>query len=191
MKKIMTTACLVLSLISYSQTKTKTDAQTKTIKKQKDSVVVVKQVDDMEDKSYYYPSRSIVIIDETKKQGIRLSAFINSKTETLKLDDLELKMVGIGSCVENNILIIKFEDETKIELKSWNDFNCEGNAWFDIDKGEDDIVRLLETKRISKIRVQNGRSYESFTAEVSPDDADYFMQLIYAIDNNKVVIKNK
>jgi hypothetical protein len=92
-------------------------------------------------------------------------------------------MVGIGNCVENNTFIVKFSDESKIELKSWNDFNCEGDAWFSV---KEDNLKSLETKKITKIRVQNGRTFESFTMEVPEIDSDYFIQLIYATKNNKI-----
>lgn len=188
MKKTMITLSMALSLISYSQTKNNAGTKNNTIAK-KDSVYVGKQVDDMEDKTYYYPSRAIVSIDKEKSQGFRLSSFIEGKKDDeLFIKDLSLKMVGIGGCVENNILIIKFEDESKIELKSWNEFNCEGDAWFTIDEEQG---TALANKKIIKVKVQNGRTFESYTVDIKPVDSDYFVQLYYAIKNKKIKKESK
>jgi hypothetical protein len=176
MKKTMTILFMILGLISYSQNNKKTISN-------KDSVYIVKQVDDMNDKTYYFPSKALVCIDEVKAQGISLSSFIDAKDGVISVSDLKMKMVGIGNCVENNTFIVKFSDESKIELKSWNDFNCEGDAWFSV---KEDNLKSLETKKITKIRVQNGRTFESFTMEVPEIDSDYFIQLIYATKNNKI-----
>lgn len=186
MKKSIIGLSMALSLASYSQTKTQTKTNQSAGKKKSnvDSVFIAKQVDDMSDKVYYLPSKALVSIDYTKNQGFRLSSFIEGKNDDeLSIKDLSLKMVGIGSCVEDNILIIKFADETKIELKSWNDFNCEGDAWFTIDSEQ---ASSLSSKKIVKVKVQNGRSFESFTTDIPEIDSDYFIQLFYAVQNKKI-----
>ena len=74
-----------------------------------------------------------------------------------------------------------FENGGKITKKSWNDFNCEGNAYFYLTKDE---IELLRTNPLSKIRMINGRTYDSFTGEVQKKDKRYFIQIFYALDNN-------
>ena len=149
---------------------------------QDDSVYVQKMVDDMSEKVYYFPSRKMVCATQDKKTGFTVSVFIDKKGDGVVVSDLNVKMVNIGSCVENNEMIIMFEDETKISLKSWNEFNCKGDAWFKTSKSDRE---KLATLRIKKIKVQNGRTYESYTYELT-DDEDYFIQLFYATANNKI-----
>lgn len=148
---------------------------------QKDSIFVGKSVDDMEDKSYYYPSSDLVISNEGKTKGIRLSAFIDEKDGEIWIGDLSVKMVNIGSCVEKNELIIMFEDSSKISLTSWNKFNCKGDAWFNI--SSDDIEKL-STLKMKKIKITNGYTFDSFTKAVP--NPDYYRQLFYAVKTKKI-----
>jgi hypothetical protein len=91
------------------------------------------------------------------------------------------KNVNIGSCDENDVLIILFEDDTKITLTAWNKFNCEGNAYFDF---SDSQLTELSTKKVNTIRFSNGRSHESLTVTLKEDEKDYFVR---AYSNQKIV----
>lgn len=149
---------------------------------QKDSVYVAKIVDDMEDKSYYVPSRKMICASDDKKTGFALSAFLTYKNDEITINELKVKTVNIGSCDEKDELIILFEDDSKIKLISWNEFNCKGDAWFNLSKSDKESLSKL---KIKKIKVQNGRTFESFTKELT-DDGDYFIQLFYATNNKKI-----
>jgi hypothetical protein len=159
------------TLTSYSQTS------------KKDSVCVLYQKDEMEDKTYYFPSQKIAIIDREKEIGFSVSAFIEEKGDELIVNEIEVKSVGIGSCVEKDELILLFEDDSKMKLTSWNKFNCEGNSWFSIGKSE---IKTISTKKIKKIKFTNGRSYDSLTGEVSEDRQAYFCELFYALSVKKL-----
>jgi hypothetical protein len=148
---------------------------------QKDSVYIQKSVDDMSEKSTYYPSTDVVLSNEGKTKGIRLSVFIDEKDGELSVGNLSLKMIGIGSCVEKNEMIIMFEDSSKITLTSWNKFNCKGDAWFDITNDEAD---KLATLKVKKIKITNGYTFDSFTKAMSRPD--YFRQIFYAIKMKKI-----
>ena len=65
----------------------------------------------------------------------------------------------------------------------WNDFNCDGKGWFKI---SDSDKELLATNKVLKIRIQNGRTYENYTHDVEKKNQDYFIQLFFAINNNKI-----
>ena len=91
------------------------------------------------------------------------------------------KNVNIGSCDENDSLIILFEDDTKITLTAWNKFNCEGNAYFDFSESQ---LTELSTKKVNTIRFSNGRSYESLTVTLKEDQKDYFVR---AYSNQKII----
>lgn len=80
--------------------------------------------------------------------------------------------------IENDEIIILFESGEKITKTSWN--RCYGEAYFNMNEKE---IQLLRTQPISKIRMTNGRTYDSYTGDVQEKDKRYFIQLFYALDN--------
>jgi len=118
-------------------------------------VTIIKEQDEMDDRVFYYTSSDIVVADETKKKGFRIEPYIN---KDVKFTDLNVKMVGLGNCNENNELIFLFENGNKIKLTSWNDFNCEGYSFFSIGKSE---MEMLKKHKISKIRLTNGKGLKA------------------------------
>lgn len=162
MKKTILTAVFALTIIlSYSQ----------------DSVYIIKDFDAMSEKTYIYPNKGMVVANDDKTKGFRLSPYI---TEDLQIGMLTAVIVGIGSCHENDEIIILLEDGSKITKKSWTKFNCKGDAYFNLTDKEIDKLR---TTKLSKIRISNGYSHESFTADVSNADKDYLIRIIHLLDN--------
>ena len=157
-------------------------------KPKKDSVYVAVEKDEMTDKVYYYPSRQLVCLNDEKKQGFGISFFLSMEDGEIQTEEIKTYIAGIGSCQENNELIILLEGEQKITSKMWNEFNCKGNAWFKVTSMDKE---LLATKKVLKIRIQNGRTYDTYTHIVPESDQDYFIQLFYAVKNNKTKILNK
>lgn len=164
--------------------------QKNTVKKEADSVYIVKSVDDMTDKTYYFPTFKIPLINKAENQGLGISAFIDEKEydNTIYIKDLDVKSINVGGCVEKSEIIFLFEDGSKINLISWNKFNCDGNSWFEIPESDSEI---LSTKELRKVKFINGRSYDSFTLEVPANRRRYFIQLYDAVKNNRVVTINK
>jgi hypothetical protein len=180
MKKIILSIVSILSIANlYSQT-------SGSVKAKKDSVYIVSEKDDMEDKVYYYPSQKISIIDNDTKTGLTISAFIDNENGDLLLGDLKVKSVGIGSCTERDELILLLEDDTKIKLVSWNSFNCKGDSWFTVNNSD---AEILATKKVKKIKFINGRTFESLTRELPVDKQAYFCELYYALKTKKVRAK--
>jgi hypothetical protein len=152
-------------------------------------VYIKKIIDQMEEEPMYLISRDIVLSNPTKTKGIRMDAFIDAKDTSLFVGDISVRMVNIGSnCVENNELVILFQDDTKIVLNSWNKFNCDGNAWFHL--SEEDEIKL-STLKIKKIKITNGSTYDSFTSELKPVDSDYYIQLYKALKDKNIKQINK
>ena len=149
---------------------------------QKDSVYVVEQKDEMTDKVYYYPSRQLLCQNpDNKSQGFAASFFIGkSKKDAVEMNELKMKVIGVGSCHEKDEVIFLMEDETKIKATMWNEFNCDGKVWC---KVSDSDKEILAVKKIIKIRVQNGRTFESYTHTLNDNDKDYFIQLFFAVNN--------
>ena len=150
-----------------------------------DSVYVVKETDDMSGKTYVYGSRDFFCANDADAIGFIVSTFINS--DKLSVSIMTVTMVGIGGCNENDEIIILFENGEKITKTSWKKFNCDGETYFDINEKD---IQLLRTQPLSKIRMTNGRTYDSYTGDVKQKDKRYFIQLLYALDNNLITTKN-
>jgi|688.fasta_scaffold38852_9 hypothetical protein len=146
---------------------------------QKDSVYVVEQKDEMTDKVYYYPSRQLLCQNaDNKSQGFSISFFIDKTKKGLEVAEIKMKVIGVGSCHEKDEVIFLMEDETKIKGTMWNEFTCDGKVWC---KVSDSDKEILATKKVSKIRIQNGRTFESYTHTLADGDKNYFIQLISAV----------
>jgi hypothetical protein len=146
----------------------------------KDSVYLIKSTDEMSDKTYIYTNRDFVVSNESKTKGFRIGTYIK-KDMTFQM--ITVTMVGIGSCNEKDEIIILFENGEKITKKSWKEFNCKGEAYFNLNDSE---IDLLRTQSISKIRMTNGRTYDSYTGDLLEKDKRYFIQLFYCLDNGLV-----
>jgi len=168
---IITIAISLIAVVSFAQTS-------------KDNVYVIKETDAMSGKSYVYGSRDFICANDAGKIGFRIFTHINS--ETLKFSMITATMVGLGTCNENDEIIILFENGQKIIKKSWKKFNCDGETYFNIDNEE---IELLRTQPLSKIRMTNGRTYDSYTGDVKLKDKKYFMQLFHALDNGLITEK--
>lgn len=145
-----------------------------------DTVTVVKIVDDMTNKSFITPSKRLIIANEEKTKGFSLDIVFGSTITLLS------KTVGLSGCNEKDELIILLSDSSKIKLKSWKDFNCKGEGYFTLSSS---TIEKLRSSEISKIRITNGRSYDSYTGEVPVENKRYFIQLFnsYYSNNYKIV----
>ena len=142
---------------------------------QTDSAYVYYWEDTMEDKMYYTPSYDLVVANESKTKGSKIS--IHLKDGEFRF--LTAELIGLGNCVEDNTIIILFEDDTKINLTSWNDFNCDGSAY--LNPTPEQLTKLT-TLEVKTIRVTNGYNHKSVTSHEITNPR-YFIQLLYAIDN--------
>jgi hypothetical protein len=170
MKKVFIAMTMALPFLSFSQQ------------------CIVKDCDDMTDKCTYYPRHNMILANDEKTKGFTLDARIVEKAGQLSVADIMVLSVNIGSCNENDKLILMLSDSTKLSLTSWNKFNCEGNAWFTL--RESDINRLGSNK-IIKAYFQNGRSYDSFTKEITGEDQNYFVKIIADCRENKFTVLPK
>jgi len=147
---------------------------------------VAKHVDDMTDKVYYYSSKKLICQDKSKGQGFGLSYNFDGKTDnTIKIGGLSLKVVGLD-CLENTELLFLFDDGSKLSIKSWNKFNCEGNAWYQLTSSQ---TKQLGSKTVKKIRVQNGSNYKSYTHELEGEDKSYLLNMYKSVEAKDVRAK--
>lgn len=175
-KKLKLYLTIVGIIITFSSSAQKTD-----------SVFIVKIVDEMSDNSYLLSSRKMVIHNKEMTRGFSLEGDIKLVDGKPKVTGVSSVLIAIGQCQENVELILMFSDSTKIKLKSWNKFNCKGNAWFDItDKDAEKLSKL----KLIKAKITNGATFDSFVHEVE-EDQDYFIRLFNAASTNNVKERKK
>jgi len=143
-----------------------------------DSLIILTFSDEMTDKKYYTVSHAMIVANESKSKGIKISPTIQ---EGNHLESISIKVINIGSCQENSEIIILFKDGEKIKAKQWNDFNCKGTVYIDFTK---DQIKQLKNKEIDKIRFTDGRDFDSVTAE--PSDPEYFIKLYRMLELNQI-----
>jgi hypothetical protein len=135
--------------------------------------------DKMTDKKYAFGSKNLLCTENGKK-GFRISITWNNKEGEITYNGFTVNSAGIGSCNENDEIIFLYIDDSKSKLTSWNKFNCEGKSYFDLyGKSLDEI----SSKKVKAIRFMNGRSYESYTHNLTEKDQSYFINARIALEN--------
>ena len=141
-----------------------------------DSTFMYYFTDEMSEVTYYIPSSDLIVANTERTKGVKFGFHINDKVE---FSFITATLIGLGNCNEKDKMIILFEDGSKINLVSWNKFNCDGDAYFSLNAQE----RLsLSTLPIKTIRITNGYTYESITVSEGYNKR-YFIQAFYCIDN--------
>lgn len=166
--KILSILFVLLSNTIYSQNKSIK------ISSLPDSLIILKKYDDMKDVVRYITSYDLKCYDGD--EGFEFFGYLG---HMLSFDYIFIKTYGLGDCNENNELIIMFEDNSKIILRSVDSFNCKGSSMFELTSSD---KKKLSKLKIIKIRYTNGRSYESLTYEIN---TDYFIKLIRMIKNKQ------
>jgi len=178
MKSIFTILMLLSTLLLYSQ---KSDT---TIDSKKSLPYYIELVNDkMTDKNYALGSKSLLCSDDGKKGFIIKVSWKNINGQ-ISYNGLSIVSAGIGGCVENDNLFFLFDDDSKFNIKSWNSFNCEGDSYFDLyQKHFDDLT----SKKVIAIRFQNGRTFDSFTYNLTKNEQTYFIEAKEALINQRFV----
>jgi len=144
---------------------------------------LTKIVDEMSDKIYWSDDGQVFIENDA---GFRIECAWKYNSPDPVFDGLMAKVVGLGSCVENVEMIVLFENGEKITKTSWNKFNCEGNAWYNLKETE---INLFKTTSISKIRFTNGRTYDSITGTL--EVPEYFITINRRAENSQFDVVNQ
>ena len=140
-------------------------------------------IDKMTDKPQAHGSKYLMCTDG-KEKAFAVSFIWTYNGEEVSYFGINVYSQGIGNCVESSILILLFEDDTKLQLSAWNAFNCDGSSFMDW-KGRqfDKIV----SQKVKTIRFQNGRTMDSYTYDLSPDEQSYFMEAGNAFYGKRIV----
>jgi hypothetical protein len=146
---------------------------------------IIEDASDLGGKVYMYPSENLIVTNTSKNKGFTMSADFKRKgTEgDIHLTGMIAQLVSIGTCCEKNELILMFADSTKMTLVSWNKWNCEGNAYYNFDSEQAEIIA---SKPIIKAQMKNGYSFESFANNVNGEDQKYFVKLCADAKEKKV-----
>ena len=145
-----------------------------------DSVFIIRERDAMDGREYTFTSRAFLVANSERDRGFRVDVHIR---DGLSFGFLTVEMFGIGACNEHDEIILLLANGEKIKKRSWKGFNCKGDAYFYLSHSE---INLLRKVPLSKIRVTNMRSFESYTGEVKEADRRYFIQVFHALDNGLV-----
>lgn len=127
--------------------------------------------DDMSEKTYFLAD-PLVKLDHESNKGFRLELFYNPNTG--KANMLYVKHMGLSYCSDNDELIIRFKDGSKMYKRSFNKYNCDGKALFSLTKKD---VKKLKSMAISKVRITSGNTFSQFTAELEAEEKAYFIQM--------------
>ena len=176
------TLTLLLVFASISAIAQKKD--TTELSRQNLPYYIITCTDKMTDISHAQNSKILICSNDNKK-GFAIG--INwdfSDGKNIYFNGLIVKSFGIGQCVENSKLFILFEDDTKIQLKASNEFNCIGNSHMD-DGGSS--FDTLTSKKVKAIRFQNGRTNEYFIYDLKKREQSYFIEVASAQKEKRII----
>jgi hypothetical protein len=162
-KTFLIAILLNCSLLSFAQAKKQTPSK----------YIIEHCVDEISFKEYYLPKNSLILLSSDNVQGFKITPNIVKKGDSLSIKSFIVKQANIGSCQEKDILYIQFENKEVVTLDSWNKFNCEGTAYFDIDEY---LAEKLKTTKILTIRFKNGYSGDYYTHTLKQNDSSYFIR---------------
>lgn len=179
MRKLLAVLGISLLLFSCNQngTSTKKPYRIDKLLSELDSVYIIKKIDEMSGETSVRVNRFLWLGDDDGVSRFAVSPHIEVDSV---FSLVSVIMMDMGNCNENDEIIILFDNGERIIKKSFNKFNCDGIALFDMNKEE---IQLLRTQPISKIRITNGYTHDSYTSYVKENDKRYFIKLFYILDN--------
>lgn len=171
MKKLLVLSLVLVSFVSYGQTKKSTAKSFK----------LLYENDKLDDKEYLQCNWNLLAL-KSPKTGfwVKLDFSKDGDSKLWKYEGLTAMASGLGTCHENDYLLILFDDGTKLRTDMWNKFNCEGDIYLDWDK---ELETALRTKPIKIVRLTNGRSFDSYEKEYTKaEDKNYFITFFKKLD---------
>jgi len=152
--------------------------------------------DIMTDEIYYSfvdsNNSSSLMVSEDGREGFIINVSFDENfgtTLTRKLTPVSLIIIlhlEDVTCVEDGFMVIRFENEERIRMNNYADFNCDGKFYFSLDgeyRGlDEEQLNLLFNERIDRIMIEDGRSHRSYTH--TPDNPNYFIELKQAINKS-------
>jgi hypothetical protein len=163
MKKVVLVLAVLVSYVSYGQ----------------NSIKLSYSKDAFTDKESLRVEQKFLVSDDSGKKGFILKPSFEKDGSKWKYA-YTFGISTVGNCFENDKIYFIFDDGTKFEMKSWNDFNCKGNSSFDLYGA----YRNELSKSIKAVKFVNGRSYDSFEKVLTKvEDKNYFINCFKALDD--------
>ena len=142
--------------------------------------------DDMSDKIIYTMGYNFVAAEEDNSEGMILTVFpdpVSDGTFTLnKYPAVYMSLTYIidgVNCSEGMAITFKFEDGSLLQTEYSTEFNCDGSVIYVFSKSD---IKKLSTNKIVKVKIQDKRSYTSYTVEITEDkQCYYFRDLLLAL----------
>ena len=187
MKKLLVFSMVSMVLFSCGSNSTSSTTKTDTTKEEvskpiEEELTISHQHDEIEGKDYYSISKPLNLIDG--KEGFSVNVFLKKTKDKVVYNGLAINATNVGSCQEDGILYVLFQDGTKTQLKQWNDFNCNGDIYLDLNRNE---MKKLN-KPIKAFKLVNGRDYTSYEKTLTDEnDINYFINVFKAIENQKII----
>jgi len=130
--------------------------------------------------NYITDLKSEIRLDSLEFEGERISRHLTlidiyekNPLEFIPTDKKQLILKTNTSCVdEKTTLLITLDNKEEIRLKSWNDFNCEGRLYYNLNSKQ---MNALKGHKVDNIWVG---TKESIMCSVPKNKSDYFIQLI-------------
>jgi len=111
--------------------------------------------------------------------GFVLTVFLNVVKGKPSMDKYTNKYVSLShhidgvSCTEDLSITFKFADGSLLETSYASDFECDGGSLYAFSAKE---ISILASKRITKVKLQDGRSYKSITVDIESDKHGYYFR---------------
>ena len=115
-------------------------------------------------------------------EGLTIQMSFDYESNIIVPSILIVNVTGAGNCIDKGSkLQFLLSDKSRIELISWNDFNCDGKSYFNLNKRN--IKKLKEFELIG-VKFVNSRKYQSITSRSALKDKDkwYFRNLLVEVD---------
>jgi len=146
---------------------------------------VYKYVDEMENRIHIKANYSFV----AEKEGsahIVIDPMLKHYTFT-KVTSITGFIVisnALRPCHEKDYAILLFANGEKVKLVSYYKFSCKEYTYFNI---KDDVLKLLKTEKLIKLRVRNGFSNKSVTLKVSEEMQSYFIRIFDYLNTHDLI----
>lgn len=136
----------------------------------------------LNDKSFQ-ASEGVICSDEMKMKWFMMLPNFKSEKDQPIPSGLSVVKSGIGSCSKNDLLVITFDDHSRIILRSANyDLLCDTWIQFLVNPSD---MNLLQMKQIDTIRYVNGNELKSFTYYMKTEKEKRFFINVYT---NSVIV---
>jgi len=162
---------------------TKTDTTKVEVSKPiEEELAIAHRHDDIEGVDNYSISKPLDVTEG--KNGFTMMLWFKKPKDKIIYSGFAINATRVGSCHEDDILYVLFQDGTKIQLKQWNSFNCSGDVFLDLYHNQ--LNKL--NKPIKALKLVNGRDYTEYSKTLTDDnDINYFINVIKVIESQKVI----